>query len=117
MSPPGEHRRAALYPNLYAWFVLTSALDIMLTHKILSNFAEFGAREVNTIADWFIRTFGLWGAIGLKFLTVVIVLVICEAVGRRRWRAGRWLARVVLVISCVPIAAALGQLALFAILH
>ena len=111
-SEPFDHK--ALYPNRYAWFVLMSALDIMLTHSILSHFADFGGRELNTIADWVIQKFDIWGAIGLKFLTVVVVIAVCEVVGRRNRRAGGRLATTVLVLSVVPPGIALAQLAAFA---
>lgn len=115
VAPATIARPAVLYPNHYAWFVLTSSMDIMLTHTILHHFADFGGRELNTFADWVIRTFGLPGAIGLKFMSVIVVVVICEFIGRRRITAGRKLATAALVISLVPIAAALGQLARFAV--
>ncbi len=109
------HRAPVLYPNHYAWFVLTSSLDIMLTHTILTQFAEFGGRELNTFADWVIGQFGLPGAIGLKFMSVVTVVIICEIVGRKHPRTGRRLATAVLLLSLIPLVAALGQLALFAV--
>lgn len=110
-----KHRAPVLYPNHYAWFILTSSLDIMLTHTILHHFADFGGRELNTFADWVIRQFGLPGAIVLKFLSVITVILICEFIGRKHPRTGRRLATAVLLLSLIPIVAALVQLALFAI--
>ena len=110
-----KHRAPVLYPNHYAWFVLTSSLDIMLTHTILTQFAEFGGRELNTFADWVIGRFGLAGAVGLKFISVITVVAICEIVGRKHPRTGRRLVTAVLLLSLIPIIAALGQLALFAV--
>ena len=99
MNTPGAvHRRPVLYPDQYAWFVLFSALDIILTHTILEYFFDFGGREANTIADWVIRQYGMWGAIGLKFLTVVAVVVLCEVIGRLSPHAGRRLARVIVML-------------------
>jgi hypothetical protein len=112
---PDFLRHHALYPERYAWFVLTSALDIILTHSILQHFADFGGRELNTIADWVIGRFDIWGAIGLKFLTVVVVIATCEIVGRRKPRVGSGLATAVLVLSFFPPVIALLQLARFAI--
>jgi hypothetical protein len=102
-----------LYPDMYAWLVLLSALDIMLTHSILFHFADFGGREVNTIADWVIRRFDIAGAIALKFLSVTLVVLVCEYVGRRRPRTGRGLISVILVLAAFPPAWALLQLLLF----
>lgn len=107
--------RDVLYPNRYAWFVLLSALDIILTHAILSHFADFGGREVNTIADAVISRFGVWGAVVLKFATVILVVSVCEFVGRRRPRAGQRLSAVVVILACVPVAWALFILARFAL--
>lgn len=112
---PAFFRNHVLYPDRYAWFVLTSTLDILLTHAILHHFADFGGRELNTIADWFIRQFDIWGAIGLKFLTVVVVIDVCEIVGRHKPRTGARLATAALVISLIPPGAALWQLGRFAI--
>lgn len=112
---PAYLRSHVLYPERYAWFVLASAMDIILTHAILHHFADFGGSELNTIADWVINRFDIWGAIGLKFLTVVVVVSICEIVGRRRPKWGSGLISTVLVLSCVPPGWALVQLAEFAL--
>jgi hypothetical protein len=112
---PAALRDKVLYPDRYAWFILTSSLDILLTHAILHHFADFGGREMNTIADWVIRRFDIWGAIGLKFLTVAVVILVCEVVGRRRKQTGARLASAVLAISVFPPGWALVQLAMFAI--
>jgi hypothetical protein len=109
-------RRPVLYPNHYAWFVLFSALDILLTHTILARFGAYGGRELNSIADWVIKQFGLWGAIGLKFATVIFVVLICEVVGRKSAASGRRLAWAVVGLSILPVAWELLALAGFAIL-
>jgi hypothetical protein len=127
LSDAPLHRRPVLYPNHYAWFVLFSALDIMLTHKILGAakfhavsdavFGEegpFNGRELNSIADWVIQQFGLWGAIGLKFATVIFAVLVCEYVGSKRPRTGRRLVSVVVVLSIFPVAWELALLAWFA---
>jgi hypothetical protein len=118
-APSGDnaplHRRPVLYPNHYAWFVLFSAMDIMLTHTILGRFGAFGGRELNSIADWVIKQFGLWGAIGLKFATVILVVFICELVGSKSASAGRKLARMVVILAIFPVAWELAALAWFAL--
>lgn len=113
-----------LYPNFYAWYVLVSALDIMVTVKLLVHLsvqhedqrgtgyeAAVVASEVNTLAQWTIDQFGTWGLIGLKFLSVILVVTICEYIGRRRERQGRVLAFAAIFLSLLPIAAALVQVA------
>jgi uncharacterized membrane protein len=99
-------RRPVLYPDQYAWYVLASALDIMVTVSVL---LHLGAREANLIAQRSIELFGTWGLIGLKFVSVALVVAICEYVGRRRPRAGRWLAIVAIFMSLFPVAAAIVQ--------
>jgi uncharacterized membrane protein len=101
-------RRHVLYPDRYAWYVLVSALDIIVTVTVL---VHLGAREVNTFAQWSIERFGTWGLIGLKFASVIVVVLICEHIGRKHERAGRWLATAAIVLSLMPVAAALGQVA------
>lgn len=115
-APPAPpiRRLHALYPNRYAWFILFSALDIMLTHTILQKFGMHGGRELNTIADWVISRYGLWGAIALKFTSVVVVLAVCETVGRRRPALGSRFISIVVFLSTLPTAWALYLLARFA---
>lgn len=107
--------RQVLYPNRYAWFILFSALDIMLTHRILNDFAHVGGRELNTLADWVIKNFGLWGAILLKTLSVLTVILICEYIGRRNPRVASRLITGVLIAAILVPCWALAQLAWFAL--
>ena len=102
-SPSGQ----VLYPAQYVWYVLASSLDLITTHTVIRHFS---AIEVNTIADRAIRLFGFWGLIGLKFGTVVLVVLICEYVGRRRPRLGKKIAEWAVAISAVPVAVALIQM-------
>jgi uncharacterized membrane protein len=102
-------KRPVLYPNLYAWYVLVAALDIMITVTLL---VHLGAHEVNMIAQRSIELFGTWGLIGLKFASVLLVIAICEYVGRIRARTGRSLAIAAIFISLFPIFAAALQVLL-----
>lgn len=104
------HKRHVLYPDAYAWYVLASALDVMVTITVL---VHLGAREVNTFAQWTIEYFGTWGLIGLKFISVIIVVVICEHIGRKRLHLGRSLAVAAIFASLFPVTAALGQVAYY----
>ncbi len=102
----GVHRRHVLFPTQYAWYVLVSSLDLIMTNTVMHH---FGAREVNTIADGAIQLFGFWGLIGLKFATVVVVVGICEFVGMRRPVMGKKVAEWAVAISAVPVALAIVQ--------
>jgi hypothetical protein len=92
-------RRPALYPDLYTWYVLVSALDILFTWRILCA----GGNEVNAVADWIITRHDVPGLATFKFLTVVVVVLICEIVGRRRYETGAKLARWAVVLSTFPV--------------
>ena len=91
-----EHVR---YPNHYAWFVLASALDLMLTWAVL----WLGGSEVNPLAAAVLGSSGFAGMIVFKFSIVALVVAICEVVGRSRWTTGRRLSIAAVVISASPI--------------
>ena len=91
--------RPALYPTLYVWYVLVSSLDILFTWRIL----KANGTEVNVLADWIFRYHDLRGLTVFKFVTVVLVLLICEIVGRRRYETGAKLARWAVVLSTFPV--------------
>ncbi len=96
----------ARYPDLYAWYVLASSLDIMLTYLIVW---KFGGRELNGIAQQFIDMFGHWGLILLKYSTVILVVLICEVIGNKRERLGKALAITAIGISAMPVGVAILQ--------
>lgn len=95
-------RKPVLYPGLYPWYVLVASLDILFTWQIL----QMGGHEVNVIAARVIDVAGLPGMTVFKFASVILVVGICEYVGRRRAEIGRRLAGCAVGISCVPIAVA-----------
>jgi hypothetical protein len=99
-APPPSRRGAVLFPGLYGWYIIAGTLDILVTHKIL---AYFGGREVNALADALITKFSEWGLVLLKYATVVVVIAICEFVGRRHWRLARRLAIFAVVWSAFPV--------------
>jgi hypothetical protein len=107
-NAPSDHplRRHVLYPNQYVWYVLVSSLDLIMTNTVMTH---FGAREVNTIADKAIQWCGFWGLIGLKFATVLLVVGICEHVGRKRPVLGKKIAEWAVAISAVPVVIAVVQ--------
>lgn len=91
---------AMRYPNTYVWFVLVSTLDIMLTWTILHR----GGSEVNPVARAVIDLWGLPGAIAFKYALMLVVIMICEIVGRRRDLSGRLLSQAAVAVSAMPVA-------------
>ncbi len=105
--PPSWWRGGpVLYPDRYLWYVLASVMDIVVTVTVL---VHYSAREVNSIAQASIEMFDTWGLIGLKFLTLIIVVLICEYIGRRNERLGRMLATIAIAASLMPVMAATTQ--------
>jgi hypothetical protein len=92
-------RRPALYPQLYLAYVFASSLDVLFTWLII----WAGGREENWLADWIIRQHDLYGLVVFKFLVVMLVVGICEFVGRRRFQTGATLARWAVVLSTFPV--------------
>lgn len=87
------------YPNSYAWLLLVSSMDIMLTWTILL----FGGSEVNPVARWVIDHFNLAGMIIYKFALIVFFICICEIVGTLRDSTGWLLSKASVAIGCVPV--------------
>lgn len=87
------------YPNAYAWLLLLSAMDIMLTWVIL----HFGGREVNAIARHVIDHYGLNGVIIYKFVLILFFILVCEVVGSMREPTGRMLSKISVAIASIPI--------------
>ena len=99
-------RRAVLYPDVYVWYVFVAALDIMLTWIILHS----DGSEVNLLADWIIRRWDLPGTVIFKFSCALLVVLICEFIGRVRPRLGRRLAQWAIALTAVPVVWAFTQL-------
>ena len=104
--PRAPWQRAALYPDLYVWYVLFAALDIMLTWIVL----HFEGEEVNPVALGILQRYGLAGMVAYKFMLVTLVILICETVGHARDRVGRKLAEWAVAITAIPVIIALTQL-------
>jgi len=100
-------RRGVYYPTEYSWLVFLAAMDVMLTLLIIHG---LGGSEANPIALWVLNTGGPRGMIVFKFAAIVLVVLICEFIGRRRFELGRRLARVGVGISAIPIVVAALQL-------
>lgn len=95
------------YQNLYVWLIFVSALDIMLTWVIL----YFGGYEVNGVAAWVLHRFGIHGLVVFKFIMIILVILICEFLGREHATAGRRLLQAAIALTCIPVTVALLQLA------
>ncbi len=95
-----------LYPRTYKWFVFISAVDVVLTWFILL----LGGIEVNPVADAVIANAGLQGILIYKFCLVLVVVLSCEVVGRRKPWVGRNLARVAIAITAIPVVLSIAQL-------
>lgn len=101
LKQPGWWRMPEMrYQNAYTWLVLVSALDVMLTLVVLVVMDGF---EVNPVAAAVIDTLGYGWAIIFKFAIVVLVILICEVVGRIYDRSGGKLARAAVVINSLPV--------------
>ena len=92
------------YPNEYVWLVFVSAMDLIMTWIILK---RYGGYEANQVADFVITRFGSTGLVLFKFAIVMFVILICEIVGRQNESRGRWLARVGVGISALPLGVSL----------
>jgi hypothetical protein len=95
-----------LYPRSYKWFVFISASDVILTWFILL----LGGSEVNPLADAVIANAGLRGILIYKFCLVLVVVLTCEVIGRRRSWVGRNLARAAIAIAALPVVLSIAQL-------
>jgi hypothetical protein len=94
------------YETIYSWFIFFAAMDLMLTWVILYR----GGQELNWVAESVIRAHGVHGLIPYKFALVVLIVIVCEEVGRRNVLTGQRLAWVSLGVTILPVLAALTQL-------
>jgi hypothetical protein len=101
-APAVRAVRTVRYPAEYTWLVLIASLDLMLTWVVL----HFGGQELNGLADRIIDRSGLWGLSAFKFGVIAFVICLCEFIGGRRPRTGRFLAIVAILLNCVPVAMA-----------
>ena len=112
IEPARGPRADVIYPGRYVWYIFVSALDVILTETVIEH---FGAEEVNTIANQMLQEFGVMGLVGLKLSTVILVILICDTVGRRQYETGRRLAEWAIALSVVPVVISLIQIALVSV--
>lgn len=129
MPAPPRRRRGVLYPNLYVWFVFLATLDIVCTYMIMhpALFPDADpvvvedngdllvvpigrGEELNPLADQIIERWGVPGKVIYKFSLVLLVILICEIVGRARPATGRRLAEWAVALTAVPVAFAVMQM-------
>ena len=94
-----------LYQSLYTWLVFVASLDILFTWAVL----RLGGVELNFLADAVISWAGLHGMIVFKFCTVVFVVLMCEFIGRQRYRLGRRIAILSVAITWIPVVLGIVQ--------
>lgn len=71
------------------FFILASALDVLMTYLLLSHGPEF--QESNQIAAFFLARFGFKGMVYFKFALVAFVTVIAQVIAKSRPSTARWL--------------------------
>ena len=113
MPASEQRRRGVLFPDTYVWLVLVSSMDVMLTWLFL----ELGGREVNPVAHFVLHLGGFEAMVIFKFTVIVMVVLICEFIGKHDMKTARRLAYLAVGISSIPIFASLGQLAALAWAH
>src|SRR5437016_4766895 len=104
MQTNQPRRRGMLYENTYVWFIFLSCLDIFLTWCVL--YRGVGI-EANALAAWVIAHFGRVGMVLFKLAMVIVVILVCEAVGRRNQAAGHKLAKAAVGLTGVPLVIAI----------
>ena len=92
-------RRGLLYPGAYGLFVALATLDLLFTWAILHQ----GGRELNVLADWVIQRFDLPGVVAYKFGLVLLVVLVCEAAGRKKPPMGVKLAYWAVALTAFPV--------------
>ena len=101
---PGFLRVPMRYPNEYVWLVFISVTDLIATWIII---VKYGGYEANPLANLVITRFGSTGLILFKVAIFLFVIFVCEIVGRKSDSRGRWLARVGVGISAIPLVVSL----------
>lgn len=87
------------YQNAYVWFVLFSTIDVVFTWHILT---RRGGTEINPVAALLIEHWGFIGAVALKYALVLVVVIACEWISRRREGVSLRLAWLAVAVSLVP---------------
>lgn len=105
-AAPQRHGHV-LFPDHYCWYLLACTIDLVLTNTLLNH---FGGIEVNGLAAGIIEAGGFWGLIAFKMATAVLVISICEHIGRSRTSTAKRVAEWAIAISAIPSVLSLTQL-------
>ncbi len=105
----GILRRPMLYDEPLKWFIFLSVMDLLFTCIVL----RFGGIEVNWIARKFLETWDLYGLLGFKLAMVILIILLCDFVGRRNKERGRFIAFTAVGLTSIPVILAIVQLLLF----
>lgn len=105
----GFFSRPILYEEPLKWFLLLSCLDIFFTWIVL----HMGGSEVNWLANYILTHGDLYGLVAFKFTMVVIIILLCDFVGRRNDIRGRFIAKAAVIITSFPVILASMQLLIF----
>ena len=100
-------RQGAIHQDLCVWFVFLSALDVMLTWIVL----HWGGSEINTLANWIIDRWDIWGLVAFKFGVVALVICMIHVITRLSTSAARHLAEWAVALATIPVVLSLVQLA------
>ena len=101
---PGFLRVPMRYPNEYVWLVFISVIDLIATWIII---VKYDGYEANPLANLIISRFGSTGLVLFKVAIFLFVIFVCEIVGRKSESRGRWLARLGVGISAIPLSVSL----------
>mgnify|MGYP000978705533 CR=1 FL=1 len=102
-------RRPMLYDEPLKWFIFLSVMDLLFTCIVL----KLGGQEVNWVANKILEVWDLYGLLGFKLIMVVIIILICDFVGRRNNPRGRFIALTAVGLTAIPVIMAIVQLLLF----
>lgn len=92
--------RRVRYPRHYGWYLVTSTLDVLTTYIVIEVYKGW---EANKIAAHIFEEYSWPGMIALKYATVLVVVLVCEAVGSRRFRLGWRLAALAVIVGALPV--------------
>jgi uncharacterized membrane protein len=95
-----SHVPAVKFPDLYCWYVLASTLDIVFTYIIIEVYKGW---EANKLAAAIFERYGWPGMIALKYATVTIVLIVCEAAALKNERIAHRLAILAVAVGAFPV--------------
>jgi hypothetical protein len=98
--------RPARYESYYTWLVFVASLDVFMSLIIFAS----GGWEANAVAAPIVHRFGIPGMAFYKFSIVAFIILLCEYIGDRNDKAGRFLVRSAIALTWLPVIVALLEL-------